>query len=470
MTNPHPSRSLMGFVCLLILTCLSLQAQSSGPITWFCPAEYNNPAKLGASLDYPNLFNTQYDSQWSTARSYIQVLKIYPGMLSLSTDAELSALFSYLQSKNIALAIEWGMLSRDPVTYVGYGVEGYAGPTQAASTAARIYNLGGELAYIAMDEPLYYGHYYTGTNSAQADVETLAENVAANIAAFRAYFPRVIVGDIEPVDAMPEDWYETTAAWLAAYEDAVGEPLGFFHLDILWGAVWQVRTPYIAALLEDESIPMGVIFNAAGGNITDAQWMERAKVNIQRYNGSLCPDPDHVVIQNWMTVPAYILPETSPTAYSYLVNYYYGSYATAAAPKSFFRLYNPVLHRHFYTMNEVEKNNCLAGNWVSEGSAGTVYPGTSSASGLIPLYRLYKSSINNHFYTTNTTERDNAINAGYISEGVAGYVFANASSGGTPLYRANGGNAYGHFYTTSLSEYENLSTAWIKEGISCYLP
>lgn len=471
MTTPTRLRHLASVASLLTMANICPHAQAT-PQTWFSPTAHNNPAKPGVSLDYPNLFNASYDSQWSAARGRIDVFRLYPGFVGRSTDAELTAIFSYLNAKGIALALEWPMLTWDTSSGDGCGVEGYTSPTDAASTAARIYNLGGNLAYIGMDEPLYFGHFYSGTNAAQDDLATLASDVAGNIAAFRAYFPNVVVGDIEPIDAMPEaDWYDTTADWLNAYENAVGEPLGFFHIDQLWDEAWQTRTPYIAALLNDESIPMGVIFNAVGGSATDATWMERAEVNIQRYNASLCPDPDHVVIQNWALQPAYILPETSPTAYSYLVNYYFSSYAVASPPKSFYRLYNATLHRHFYTMSETEKNNCLSGNWVSEGTAGRVYPGTVCAPSLIPLYRLFKASINDHFYTTNSTERDNAIaNAGYVSEGVAGYVYANASSGGTALYRANGGSTYGHFYTTNPSEYDNLGTGWIKEGIACYMP
>jgi hypothetical protein len=49
----------------------------------------------------------------------------------------------------------------------GANVEGYDSPEETARIAAKIKRAGINLRYIAMDEPLWFGHYYNGGNSGQ---------------------------------------------------------------------------------------------------------------------------------------------------------------------------------------------------------------------------------------------------------------------------------------------------------------
>jgi hypothetical protein len=44
----------------------------------------------------------------------------------------------------------------------GANVEGYDSPEETARIAAKIKRAGINLRYIAMDEPLWFGHYYNG--------------------------------------------------------------------------------------------------------------------------------------------------------------------------------------------------------------------------------------------------------------------------------------------------------------------
>ncbi|PAW79896.1 MAG: hypothetical protein B9S32_00805 [Verrucomicrobia bacterium Tous-C9LFEB] len=439
-------------------------------LTWFCPAEPNNPTKSGPT-DYWNLFTTTYSSQWSTARSRIKVFTIYPGCLMRSSDAQLRNLFAYLNQNNIALALEGLLLTYSTTDNKGHNVEGYSAPNESTAYAQRIKNLGGNLAYLAMDEPLYYGHYYDGPNAAHSDVQSLAANVANNIRQFRAVFPNVIVGDIEPIGAMTRsDWAATVQQWLAAYKSEMGEPLAFFHVDMLWDTPWQSDIPTLVNLLTPDDIALGIILNATGTQTTSESWMQNAEVNIQRYVASGLPIPRHIVIQNWHPYPTTVLPETSPAAHAYLVNYCFGPYAAKAPPTPLYRLYHSGMGRHFYTADAAEKNACVTAGWQEEAPAGNVYNSSLSAPLLVPFYRLYHAASNNHLYTGSESEKNSAVLAGYIQEGTTGFVFTSESSGGTPLYRAYGGPSHGHFYTTSKVEYDGLSSVWTKEGICAYLP
>jgi hypothetical protein len=58
-----------------------------------------------------------------------------------------------------------------------------------------------------------------------------------------------------------------------------------------------------------------------------------------------------------------------------------------------------------------------------EGITGYVYPPSGSSCGGAPLYRLYNPTIVDHFYTMSAPERDNAATKlGYTEEGTAAYI------------------------------------------------
>lgn len=438
----------------------------SADLVWLCPAEPTKSfsGSIYASTDYYNLFTSTYSSQWSQARAKVNIFKVYLGFIQRSSDAQLQVMISYLSANKIKLALEWAPLVSDT-----YTLEGFCRPGQADSLCQRIQRLGGTIDYITLDEPLYFGHYYA--SGPQWSVLQVATQAAASLNVIKSYFPNVIIGDIEPIDAMPSTtWYSTMQQWLAAYQTVMGTPLAFIHVDNMWGNSWTTNISSLSGMLTGSNTSLGVIFNTLESTTTSSQWMLSAEVNIQRYNASGIVKPTHIVFQNWLPYPSTVMPESSTTAYTYLVNYYFSSYATQAPPQGFARLMKGGLH--FYSANATEVSQFLAAGWVSEGTSGRVYATTGGAPGLSPFYRLSKttSGITKYFYTANGTERSNCLNLyGFTDEGITGYVFTNASSGGKPLYRAYSATS-GHFYTTSLTEYNSLAASWTKEGTSCYLP
>lgn len=308
-------------ILLMILSCFTLScahpsfAASPAPQYWFCPGD---PAthKVPA-VNYMGLFDDA--AQWSNARSHIQVFKIYPGIVVGAPDAYLQKIFQYLDRHHIALALEWGMLTTSPAC--GKGVEGYAQPADAAKVAARIKMFDGNLRYIAMDEPLYFGHYYKGKDACQSDISSIARNVAANIKAFKAVFPDIQVGDIEPIGpGAPADWEVSVRNWIVAYRTAVGTPLAFYHADVKWkdpGNLTQLK-----ALLAAADIPMGMIVNGSEDATSDKAWMAEAEQNIRTLNTSGL-NPSQVVFQSWDAYPKTLVPESDSNAMTYLVNFYF---------------------------------------------------------------------------------------------------------------------------------------------------
>jgi hypothetical protein len=79
----------------------------------------------------------------------------------------------------------------------GFGVEGLNRPGRNAGSFKRLKQLGLDIQYIAMDEPLTFAHDHDKKNACQFSIQDTARRVAASIAEIRQYYPNVKVVDDE---------------------------------------------------------------------------------------------------------------------------------------------------------------------------------------------------------------------------------------------------------------------------------
>lgn len=56
-----------------------------------------------------------------------------------------------------------------------------------------------------MDEPLYFGYFYSGPYACNYTLAQLANNVAATLQQIRTVFPNVLIGDNMPVGSPGKD-------------------------------------------------------------------------------------------------------------------------------------------------------------------------------------------------------------------------------------------------------------------------
>ena len=311
---------LIGSVCLA-------QPPSPRPQTiWFCPtvpADWNN---FSGSVDYLDLFNPS--APWTTASSHVQIFKMYTQMIVPSvpgslSDSTLQQIFAFLDSHHIALAVEFGPLTPSVPPGCGMG-EGFGGQT-AIPIATRIQRLGGNLQYIALDEPFFFGSLYTGSNACNWTPQQVAVNALQNIAQIRAVFPNVIVGDIEPIPAniYSKDWLNQYAAWMDAWRAASGAPFSFFHFDVNWTVDWKPKVESVRQALAQRGIPFGMIYNGWQADSTDASWIDDSKSHFATWEAQGGTIPDHVIFQSWYANPRHVLPETDPTTFTYLIDSYF---------------------------------------------------------------------------------------------------------------------------------------------------
>src|SRR5262249_4189164 len=194
---------------------------------------------------------------------------------------------------------------------------GYCGE-QIGPAAARIKALGGTLAYVAMDNPLWYGHFSTQPGALQTPIAAIAKDVAKQVATIHRYFPDCQVGDNEPLPGAmaPSDFADQIATWQAAYRDATGIPLAFFHAEVIWpDETSRAQMIAVAANSSAGGTRFGIIYDGDSADSTGVSWTTDAEKFFSYIEQTFVPDD--AVLQTWNTQPDHALPETQPGTMTY---------------------------------------------------------------------------------------------------------------------------------------------------------
>jgi hypothetical protein len=308
---------LTRFTALILASGSLLSAQQT---TWFTPLpSARHPVGFFGSTDYLGLFSPT--APWRQAASHVQVFKVY-GVDTFS-DADLAVLLAGLKRRKIALAMEWPVLSS---TTCGTGIEGFGGNLLPAMK--RIRALGGTLSYLAMQQPFQWGHLYKGEHSCQWTAKQVAVNALLQIKQAKAVFPKLMVGDTMAVPAFREpgaEWATQFGIWFDTWRSLAGAPLAFFHVDVDWTVPnWQAAVAAVRPVVEQRRIPFGMVYNGFLTNESDSDWMAAAEDHFVDYEvrGGNAP-PEQVGFQSWNPHPTHVLPETDPTAFTYLIARYF---------------------------------------------------------------------------------------------------------------------------------------------------
>jgi hypothetical protein len=269
--------------------------------------------------DYMDLFKPT--AAWETASRAVKVFKTSTQFLANASDDTLTIMFSELARRNIALGMEALMLTRS--AKCGSGIEGYTAPGNIAAIADRVKKLGGDLRYVAMDEPLDFGHYSNQPNACHASLAELAADIRNQVHSIRQVFPDVLIGDIEVIgrSEAPGD-VDALMEWVKVYESVVGMRLSFLHLDVLWTGPWRSQITTLLARLRSAGISSGIIYNGDSDDQTGLAWTRHAEQRFSAIEATPGPIPDHAVLQTWMLYPDRMLPESQPGTMTWLVNRY----------------------------------------------------------------------------------------------------------------------------------------------------
>jgi hypothetical protein len=309
-------------------------ARAAAREIWLAPQGLD-PTRQSA-VDFAELFKP--DAAWKVAAAHTRVFKFYSGYLLHAPQADIDAEVADLTRRGIAIAVETGVMNVPPNPASGCGglgnVEGYGTVPRAIRISQIIKAAHGEIRFIAMDEPFYYGHVYThfagkaqGCHSPVAEVLRLAK---PTLDAFIQQFPDVVIGDIEPTIFAGTDpqWRADLSEWVTGFKATMGRPLAFVDLDVQWPRGTEEPDALYLQLeaMKDRGLigQVGVIFNGSPQDKTDADWVEDAERHIRLVEGQLHWRPDRAIFQSWTPRPTHALPETAPDTLTRLVDVYVG--------------------------------------------------------------------------------------------------------------------------------------------------
>jgi hypothetical protein len=128
-----------------------------------------------------------------------------------------------------------------------------------------------------------------------------------------------------------------------------------------------------------------------------------------------------------------------------------------------YRFWSPVTGRHFYTIDEAEKNkliNSYSHVWTFEGPVFYAWA-TQYDPNMMPVYRFWSNRSSSHFYTLSESEKNKLVTTYshvWAYEGVAFYAYGpnNPPADTSPVFRFWNASDSTHFYTIDPGEKDKL--------------
>ncbi len=237
------------------------------------------------------------DGAFQTTMGGVTVFKMYEAMLTLP-DSTLQPFFAYLSANHISLAIEGlGLVAASGQP--GYGAEGFAGSSSdLSSLLTKLKADGGDLGYIAFDQPYTSGVLDTGLS-----MSTAASEVASAASQVKAIFPNAKIGDIEPVGASSSQTAQLQS-WFNAYASASGSQFDFFEEDVSgWYSGWQNTVASVTAMARASGMTVNDIIEGNGVAATDQAWSTQADSMAMQILSDPRLRPDALVVQSWQANP-----------------------------------------------------------------------------------------------------------------------------------------------------------------------
>lgn len=299
-------RALVGLVLAVSVGC------ARQPQVWFTP-------NLG-SADMAGLFSQP--EKWELARSHVDVFKFYSQQIALTPEQCLlcgpnvlptfiaQQAFSKLRKWRVAIAVEV------PV------VKPYACVSDSTAALAEraideIVAQGGEVAYLAMDEPLVSGA------SCGYGTDDVARETGRFVERLRGSHPAVAIGDVEP---FPLFDVAALRSWLDAL-GANGVKPAFLHYDVDHGLLARrgqdvsADLEALKALSAERKLPFGILMT--GQDDLDDTGYYQDVLAWSRAVANAVGEPDQIVFQSFsesatgaFEVPLN-LPEDDPGASSH---------------------------------------------------------------------------------------------------------------------------------------------------------
>jgi hypothetical protein len=287
--------------------------QNLAPEIWFDPIN---------KTDWLGLF--QKSAPWPAGMNKVGVLVLEPGWVFSASDADLEMVINFVKQHHIKLDMDIQAVQKFQGAACGGG-EGYSSLGDMANEAQILQRHGAKLDWIHIDEAVWFGHYSKPPSGCQLSIPDLITRTAVIVNSVLAVFPDVQVVEIEPIPAVTynADWRETLTKFRLGLEQQIGKPIRDMQLDLNWvDPGWQNALTNMNAYLQERNIALGIFYNGSGYDVGDAGWISHAVRNFETVEGTMGIIPAQVIFATWNANPIYDLPETAPTAQTWLINRY----------------------------------------------------------------------------------------------------------------------------------------------------
>jgi hypothetical protein len=300
----------------------SASAASATPEIWFGMPSISTPNGMASW----NRIFFEPGKPWPQTLNDVQVIHMHADSLKTLSPSQLTTIRQVLEQHHLKFSL--GVLAQNWVDEPKCGdrVEGYSDWPANAKIADKLLQAGMQVSSIVMDEPLYYGHYYSGANACRSSIFNIAERVATNIKQYKTKFSNFSVFDGEPfpgVSTQP-DWQQTYQNWMSEFQRQVGQPISGVVIDIGWGDnTWQNNLPSVVNFIRGQKTQVGVIYNAQGNaGANNSQWVLKATENITLITSNMAVRPDVAFFTSWVRFPERLITDQNGLGEDYLVKEY----------------------------------------------------------------------------------------------------------------------------------------------------
>jgi hypothetical protein len=265
----------------------------------------------GAQTDFWQAVNDPSDI--SSLLPSITDVEIGSDFFKYAPVSDVQSLLKWTAASGVGLELQTGVLPVTTSSGCGWGVEGYDGLFE--QHLQLIKSLGGTVAVLNMDEPLYFGSNAAGTNTCQSPIATIAAETVASIEIAKSIFP-----DIKVIDTEPVPFTTSYGTWLADINTLMPGAISEFDADVVWSSNWSGPLKQDYSMAEQYGVQTGVIIDSDSSNKTDCSWTNAAENNFN----SLSQDglvPSNILVQSWDSVPTRIGPPSEPCTLSSVASY-----------------------------------------------------------------------------------------------------------------------------------------------------
>jgi hypothetical protein len=305
---------LAPFLAMSLLIAMPTAAQIPTPETWF------NPHGPG---DFLNMWTKDAPWRESAKKTNVLVL-VHWWVANDATEAQLIQIRDFAREHHMQIDLSTEAVAKLPNPTCG-NEEGYTFPGENGAAARILLRLGFKVDWVDMDGPINSGSYDTGPQSCQLSIPDLISRVVMTLQDVLALYPDAKIMDVEPIPALTQvpTWRRDVNTFHQGLAQQLGVPVLAMQTDVTWqNPAWQEAMLDLHTYLHEQNQKLSVIYDGSALAQSDADWINSAISNFESVEGELHIIPDEVLFTTWNPNPADNMPETSPTALTWLINRY----------------------------------------------------------------------------------------------------------------------------------------------------